>query len=59
MFRLKTDVAFASVDLDATVDIHQFVGRAPQQVDEFLAEHIEPIRKRYPNALGTSGEVRV
>jgi hypothetical protein len=35
------------------------VGRAPQQVDEFLAEVVEPIRKKYPQAMELEGEVSV
>jgi len=50
--RLAADEAFACVDLKAAVDPRQFVGRAPEQVDEFLAEVIEPIRGRYPEAVG-------
>jgi adenylosuccinate lyase len=57
--RLAADEAFAAVDLDATLDPSQFVGRAPQQVDEFLAEVIGPIRAAYPEALDLSGEVNV
>ena len=51
--RLASDEAFAGVDLAATLDPSQFVGRAPQQVDEFVANVIEPIRARYPD-VGTS-----
>ena len=36
-----------------------FVGRAPEQVTEFLAEVIQPIRGRYRHALGQSAEVQV
>jgi adenylosuccinate lyase len=57
--RLAGDEAFAGVDLRAALDPAQFVGRAPQQVDEFLAEVIEPIRAKYPDALGEVGEVHV
>jgi adenylosuccinate lyase len=57
--RLAGDRAFAGIDLAAALDPTKFVGRAPQQVDEFLAEVIEPIRKRYPQAKGPKGEVRV
>ena len=35
-----------------------FVGRAPQQVDEFLSEVIDPIRTRYNNPLPPT-ELRV
>ena len=29
------------------MDPQQFVGRSPEQVDEFIAEVIEPIREAY------------
>jgi len=57
--RLAADPAFAKVDLKATLDPSQFVGRAPQQVDEFLAEAVEPILAKYAGALAHDGEVRV
>jgi len=57
--RLAADEAFAAVDLKAALDPAQFVGRAPQQVDEFLVEVIDPIRAKYPDALGREGEVHV
>ena len=57
--RLAADPAFAQVDLRAALDPARFVGRAPQQVDEFLAEVVEPIRKRYPQAMELEGEVSV
>ena len=47
MTRLKADKAFAKVDLAATMDPARFIGRAPQQVDAFCANVIEPIRQRY------------
>lgn len=57
--RLRTDGAFKAVDFDQTTEPLRFVGRAPEQVDEFLAEVVEPIRKKYPGATRTSAEVRV
>jgi adenylosuccinate lyase len=59
MDRLAADPAFAGVDLRAALDPARFVGRAPQQVDEFLADVVEPIRKKYPHAMGLEGEVSV
>lgn len=43
--RLAADPVFAVPieDLRAAADPHRFVGRAPQQVDEFLAEVVRPI----------------
>jgi adenylosuccinate lyase len=57
--RLKADPAFAKVNLDAALDAHKFIGRAPQQVDEFLADVVEPIRQRYKQKLGQTAEVKV
>lgn len=49
--RLKQDPLFASVNVDALVSPTEFVGRAPQQVDEFVAEYVEPVRQRYATQL--------
>ena len=57
--RLKADAAFASIDVDAAVDPLAFVGRAPEQVDEFLQAQIQPIRDRYGNQPGLSADVFV
>jgi len=57
--RLAADPAFAQVDLSATLDPAQFVGRAPQQVDEFLAEVVEPIRQRYAGRTAGEADLRV
>ncbi len=59
MQRLATDSAFKSVNLDEMLDPARFVGRAPEQVDEFLGEVVAPIRKRYPNAGAGSVELKV
>jgi adenylosuccinate lyase len=50
--RLGSDPAFAAVDFRRLEDQKAFVGRAPQQVEEFIAEIVEPIRQRY-RRLGT------
>ena len=56
--RLKKEPAFAKVDFGAALDPRQFVGRAPQQVEEFIADFVEPTRRRYPGgATGTELEV--
>ena len=58
--RLKADPAFANVDLESTLDVHKYIGRAPEQVDAFIANVVEPIRTRYADDLKKSaGEVRV
>jgi adenylosuccinate lyase len=47
--RLKSDKAFAAVDLAAAVDPATLTGRSAEQVDEFLREVVVPIRARYAN----------
>jgi adenylosuccinate lyase len=45
MERIAKDPLFAAVhdDLDRLIDPKLFVGRAPEQVDEFLSEEIDPV----------------
>jgi adenylosuccinate lyase len=57
--RLAADPAFARVDLAAVLQPRQFIGRAPEQVDEFLAEVVDPLLSRYPEAARCDAEVRV
>ena len=57
--RLAGDEAFAKVDLAATLDPAQFVGRAPEQVDEFLSEIVQPILDRYGDAAQGEAEITV
>jgi adenylosuccinate lyase len=57
--RLTGDPAFSEVDLKATLDARQFVGRAPDQVDEFLTEVAQPIRERYSDSLKQAAEVKI
>ena len=57
--RLAADPAFGRVDLAAILQPRQFIGRAPEQVDEFLAEVVDPLLARYPEAARCDAEVRV
>jgi len=45
MDRIRNDPKFAAVHdmLDTMIDPSLFVGRAPQQVDEFMADCIDPV----------------
>lgn len=56
--RLAKDAAFAGIDLRAAMDAKQFVGRAPEQVDEFIKEIVAPIRAKYGDS-GPNAEVNV
>jgi len=57
--RLANDEALAAVDLSAVLEPMQYTGRSAQQVDEFIAEVVEPIRSRYADREELSGEVHV
>jgi adenylosuccinate lyase len=57
--RLRADPLLAKVDFDAVLAEGRIVGRAPEQVDEFIAEEVEPIRKRHGGAIGQKAEVDV
>jgi adenylosuccinate lyase len=57
--RLKADSAFAGIDFDAMLDPARFVGRAPEQVDEFLRDVVAPILKRIPKTSLPSADVTV
>jgi len=57
--RLKADEAFAAVDVNAILDPAAFIGRAPQQVDEFLAARVAPVRAKYADRLGQDAELTV
>jgi adenylosuccinate lyase len=57
--RLKDDDAFKGIDIDAVMDPTEFTGRAPQQVDEFIAQEVAPIRARYGDDLGADSDLRV
>jgi adenylosuccinate lyase len=45
--RLKADPVYRDIQVDELADPSRFVGRAPEQVDDFIAEQVAPIRARY------------
>jgi adenylosuccinate lyase len=57
--RLRTDISFAHLDFAKVLDPAAYVGRAPQQVDEFLKTVVAPIRKRHQKELGRKVELKV
>lgn len=57
--RLAAEPVFKAIDLGAVLDARQFIGRAPQQVDQFIAEVVEPIRGRYRDALNYDPTLKV
>jgi adenylosuccinate lyase len=59
--RLAADPAFGIPmdDLRGTIDARRYVGRAPEQVDDFLAEVVEPLLRGRSPSTDTPDEVRV
>lgn len=60
--RLKNDEYFKPIwsKLDDSIfKVEQYIGRAPQQVDEFVSEIVQPILTRYKDALSTKAELTV
>lgn len=59
--RLSADPAFADVagDLDALLDGERYVGRAPEQVEEFLGAEVDPILARFADEAVADAEIRV
>jgi adenylosuccinate lyase len=58
--RLAGDPAFAGIDLSAALDPQRFVGRAPEQVDAFVRECVEPLLAKYAGELAEDdADVRV
>ncbi|MHC4448686.1 MAG: adenylosuccinate lyase [Planctomycetota bacterium] len=59
--RLKADPAFVDVKNLLTVegDLLRWCGRAPEQVEEFLREEVDPVLSERSELLGGEGDVRV
>ncbi len=57
--RLKREKTFELVDFETVMNPAEYVGRAPQQVDEFVEGVITPIRHRYRSVLGKKVELHV
>jgi adenylosuccinate lyase len=59
--RLRADPAFAGVRrlLEGDLDPRRFVGRAPEQVEEFLRDVVDPILAERRGLLGATPEVGV
>ena len=58
---IAQDPMFAAVHgkLDGILDAKNFIGRSPEQVEEFIAAEIDPILREHASELGARGDVRV
>jgi adenylosuccinate lyase len=57
--RLQQDPAFQKVNVAQVLDPRRYVGRAPEQVGEFVATVVDPIRRRYASDLGARVDLKV
>jgi len=57
--RLKADKAFSKVNFTKVLNPRSYVGRAPQQVNEFLKEVVAPVRRKYRKELNKQVELNV
>jgi adenylosuccinate lyase len=57
--RLKANKAFKKVDFKAVLNAKAYIGRSPQQVDEFVKDVVTPIRRKYRKALNKKVDLKV
>lgn len=57
--RLRREDLFKDIDLTDVLEARRYIGRAPQQVDTFLEQVVEPVRRRYADDLKAAGDLRV
>ena len=57
--RLKADSAFTKLNFAKVLNSKSYIGRAPQQVDEFIREVVAPVRRKYRSQLNKKVELKV
>jgi adenylosuccinate lyase len=57
--RLKGDNAFAKVDMKKVLNAADYIGRSPEQVDEFLNEVAKPAIRKYKGKINKKTELKV
>ncbi len=59
--RIEADEAFplSKQEIATILNPMHFIGRAPEQVEEFIAQHVEPLLQENKNALGISVVLKV
>ena len=59
--RIANDPVFhlSKEEISGIVDVNAFTGRAEKQVEEYLAEVVDPLLERNADAIGKAGEVTV
>ena len=57
--RLKADSDFDAINIDKIMSPKLYIGRSSEQVDEFIAEVVEPVRKKYRKVINKKVELKV
>jgi adenylosuccinate lyase len=57
--RIADDRSFPPLEFSALLEPTGYVGRAPEQVGDFIAHEVEPIRRRYPTLRARPRDVDV
>jgi adenylosuccinate lyase len=57
--RLKNDTSFGKVDFKTVLDPRAYIGRAPEQADEYINDIIVPIRRKYRKQIKRKVELKV
>ncbi|HLJ93541.1 MAG TPA: adenylosuccinate lyase, partial [Gemmataceae bacterium] len=57
--RLRADPIFRGLAWEELLEQRHYIGRASEQVGEFLEQEIAPIRQRYQSLLNQKAEVEV
>ena len=57
--RLAGESVFEGIDLNAELDPTKYTGRSAMQVEEFVADVVEPIRERYAGELSSEVTLKV
>jgi len=56
---LAEDPAFGGIELTKVINPDRFIGRAPQQVEQFVVDIVAPITQRYAEQLDMKGDFDV
>ena len=57
--RLKSDSAFVKVDFRKVLNAGDYIGRAPEQVNDFISEVVKPAVRKYRGKLNKKTELKV
>lgn len=52
-------IEMSRAEIEAVLDLREFVGRAPEQTVEFVQEYVHPVLARHQQRLGATSDVRV